>query len=91
MMASGEGVWPEKGYVPGKDRGGVLMGQCQLARGAWVGSSHLDTFVDLSLQEVFIFSSWVSAVSCSITALEPCGLRVTLVILKTPSGLLQSP
>ena len=48
MMASGEGVWPEKGYVPGKDRGGVLMGQCQLLRGAWVGSSHLDTFVDLS-------------------------------------------
>ena len=48
MMASGEGVWPEKGYVPGKDRGGGLMGQCQLARGAWVGSAHLDTFVDLS-------------------------------------------
>ena len=30
-------------------------------------------------------------VSCSITALEPCGFPVTLVILKTPSGLLQSP
>ena len=43
MMASGEGVWPEKGYVPGKDRGGGLMGRCQLARGAWVGSAHLDT------------------------------------------------
>ena len=47
MMASGKGVWPEKGYVPGKDRRGGLMGQCQLARGACVGSAHLDTFVDL--------------------------------------------
>ena len=25
-MASGERVWAEKGYVPGKDRGGVLWG-----------------------------------------------------------------
>ena len=26
MGASGEGIWAETGYVPGKDRGGVLMG-----------------------------------------------------------------
>ena len=38
---------PEKGYVPGKDRGGSFMGQCQLAKGACVGSAHLDTIVDL--------------------------------------------
>lgn len=43
MMASGEGVWAEKKYMPGKDRGGALMGRCQWARGAWVGSGHLDT------------------------------------------------
>lgn len=40
--ASGEGVWAEKGYVPGKDRGGGLMGWGQWARGVWVGSAHLD-------------------------------------------------
>ena len=43
MMAPGEGVWAEKRYMPGKDRGGVLMGRCQWVRGAWVGSGHLDT------------------------------------------------
>ena len=26
MTASGEGVWAEKGYVPGKDRGGGSYG-----------------------------------------------------------------
>ena len=40
--ASGKGVWAEKGYVPGKDRGGGLMGWGQWARGVWVGSAHLD-------------------------------------------------
>ena len=47
--------------------------------------------LDLSWQEVFIFLSWVSGVGCSITSLELCGFPVTLVILKSPSGLLQSP
>ena len=35
-------MWAEKGYVPGKDRGGGLMGWGQWARGVWVGSAHLD-------------------------------------------------
>lgn len=70
---------------------GGLMGRCQWARGAWMGATHFDTFVDLSWQEVFIFSSWLPEVGCSISALEPCGFWVSLVILKTPSGLLQSP
>ena len=35
-------MWAEKGYVPGKDRGGGLMRWGQWARGAWVGSAHLD-------------------------------------------------
>ena len=37
-------MWAEKGYVPGKDRGGGLMGWGQWARGVWVGSAHLDMF-----------------------------------------------
>ena len=43
MTASGQGVWAEKGYVLGKDRGQVLKEQCKWGRGAWVGSAHLDT------------------------------------------------
>ena len=42
-MASGEGVWAEKGYVPGKDRGGGLLEWGQWARRCWLGSSHLAT------------------------------------------------
>ena len=37
-------MWAEKGYVPGKARGGGLMGWGQWARGVWVGSAHLDMF-----------------------------------------------
>ena len=51
----------------------------------------LTLLLDLGWQEVFIFSSWVSGVACSITALELCDVSVTLVILKALCGLLQSP
>ena len=48
--ASGEEVWAEKGYVPGKDRGGSLMGWGQWARGVWVSSAHLDIFLGPQLR-----------------------------------------
>ena len=38
-----KGMWAEKRNMSGKDRGRGLMWQCQWARGAWVGSTHLDT------------------------------------------------
>ena len=59
--------------------------------GAYVGSAHLDTSFGPQLIGALLFSSWAYAVGCSIIALEPCGFPVTLVILKTCSGLLQSP
>ena len=43
-VASGGGVWAEKGYVPHEDRAGGLMRLCQWARGPWVSSAHLDLF-----------------------------------------------
>ena len=61
MTASGEWVWAEKGYVPGKDRGGGLMGWCQWARGAWVDSAHLDTSFGPQLTgglHLFVLGVW---------------------------------
>ena len=91
-VASEEEVWAEKGYVPGKERQGCLTRWCQWARGPWLASAHLDTFMDLSWQEVFIFSSWVSGVGCLVNGLEPQGgFPVTSVIWRAHSGLLQAP
>ena len=42
-MASGEGVWAEKRYWPGKYKEGDLMGWFQWTRGACVASAHLNT------------------------------------------------
>ena len=59
--ASGGEVWAEKRYVPGKGRGGGLMGWCQWARGAWVGSAHPDTSFGLQLAgglHLFVLGIW---------------------------------
>ena len=61
MTASGEGMWAEKGYVPGKDRRGALMGWDQWARGAWVGLVHLDTSFGTQLigsLHLFVLGMW---------------------------------
>ena len=89
--ASGEGVWAEKGYVPGKHRGGDLWGGVNGPEVfGWVQLT-LTFFLDLSWEEVFILLSRVTGATCFITPLEPCGFPVTLVILRPPSGLLQGP
>lgn len=91
MTAPGEGVWAEKGSVPGKDRGGDLWGGVNGPEVfGWVQLT-LTFFLDLSGEEVFILLSRVTGARCFMTTLEPCGFPVTLVILRPPSGLLQSP
>ena len=44
-----KGCGAEKGYVPGKDRAGGLLGWGRWARGVWMGSAHLDIFFGLQL------------------------------------------
>ena len=54
-------MWAEKGYVPGKDRRGALMGWDQWTRGAWVGLVHLDTSFGTQLigsLHLFVLGMW---------------------------------
>ena len=82
---SGEGMWTEKGYKPGKDGVGVY------GRGVCMHSPHLDTSFSPQLTRgLCLFLLGIQS-QLFITFLEPWGFPVTLVILKTPSGLLQSP
>ena len=89
--ASGEGVWAEKGYVPGKARAGGLMGWGQWEEEFGWPQLTLTFFLGLSWEEVFILLSRVTGGRCFLTTLEPWGFPVRVVILRPPSGLLQSP
>ena len=67
------------------------MGRCQWARGTWVGSTHLDTFCGPQLTGSLHIFLLVFYTRLFHKCFRACGFWVTLVILKTPSGLLQSP
>lgn len=81
-----EGVCDRQGWEWGVLRGSVNRQE----EFGWVRLT-LTLLLDLNGEQVFIFSSWISGVDCSQTAVEPCGFPFILFILKTHSGLLQRP